>query len=67
MTRTVLVEGVSFDQILRTAERLRCDLIVIATHGHTGLAHALIGSVAENMVRRALCPVLTVRSPGFQG
>ena len=66
-TRTVLAEGAPFDQILRTAERLQCDLIVIATHGHTGLAHALIGSVAENVVRRAPCPVLTVRSPGFPG
>jgi nucleotide-binding universal stress UspA family protein len=66
-TRTVLAEGVPFDQILRTAERLQCDLIVMATHGHTGLAHAVIGSVAENVVRRAPCPVLTVRPPGFHG
>ena len=65
--RTVLAEGAPFDQILQTAERLQCDLIVIATHGHTGLAHVLIGSVAENVVRRAPCPVLTVRPPGFQG
>ena len=65
--RTVLAEGAPFDQILRTAERLRCDVIVIATHGHTGLAHAIIGSVAENVVRRAPCPVLTVRPPGFNG
>ena len=64
-TRTVLAEGVPFDQILQAAERLQCDLIVIATHGHTGLAHAIIGSVAENVVRRAPCPVLTVRPPGF--
>ncbi len=64
-TRTVLAEGVPFDQILQAAERLQCDLIVMATHGHTGLAHAIIGSVAENVVRRAPCPVLTVRPPGF--
>ena len=66
-TRTVLAEGAPFDQILHAAERLQCDLIVIATHGHTGLAHAIIGSVAENVVRRAPCPVLTVRPPGFNG
>ena len=66
-TRTVLAEGTPFDQILQAAERLQCDLIVIATHGHTGLAHAIIGSVAENVVRRAPCPVLTVRPPGFHG
>jgi len=63
---TVLTEGVPFDQILRAAKRLRCDLIVLATHGRTGLAHAIMGSVAENVVRRAPCPVLTVRPPRFQ-
>lgn len=60
---TVLADGVAFDQILRVARRLRCDLIVIATHGRTGLSHVLMGSVAENVVRRAPCPVLTVRPP----
>ena len=60
---TLLAEGVPFDQILRVAKRLRCDLIVIATHGRTGLAHVVMGSVAENVVRRATCPVLTVRPP----
>jgi nucleotide-binding universal stress UspA family protein len=49
---TVLTEGVPFDQILSAAKRLRCDLIVLATHGRTGLAHAIMGSVAENAVRR---------------
>ena len=63
---TVLTEGVPFDQILRAAKRLRCDLIVLATHGRTGLAHAIMGSVAENVIRRAPCPVLTVRPPRFQ-
>lgn len=58
---TVLAEGVAFDQILRVARRLRCDLIVLATHGRTGLAHVLMGSVAEKVVRSASCPVLTVR------
>ncbi len=63
---TVLAEGVPFLQILRAAKRLRCDLIVLATHGRTGLAHALMGSVAENVIRRAPCPVLTVRPPRLQ-
>ena len=62
---SVLAQGVPFDQILRAAKRLRCDLIVLATHGRTGLRHALMGSVAENVVRRAFCPVLTVRPPRF--
>ncbi|HEX6273867.1 MAG TPA: universal stress protein [Polyangiaceae bacterium] len=39
------------------------DLIVIGTHGRTGLSHALLGSVAENVVRHAHCPVLTIRAP----
>ncbi|HEY7677871.1 MAG TPA: universal stress protein [Candidatus Methylomirabilis sp.] len=60
---TVLAEGVPFDQILKVAKRLRCDLTVVATHGRTGLAHVVMGSVAENVVRRATCPVLTVRPP----
>jgi universal stress protein A len=63
---TVLTEGVPFHQIIRAAKRLRCDLIVMATHGRTGLAHAIMGSVAENVLRRAPCPVLTVRPPRFQ-
>jgi len=61
----VLAEGVAFDQILRAAKRLRCDLIVLATHGRTGLKHVLLGSVTENVIRRAPCPVLTVRPRGF--
>ena len=58
---TDLVEGVPVEEILHAARRHRCELIVIATHGRTGLAHVLMGSVAENVVRRAPCPVLTVR------
>jgi nucleotide-binding universal stress UspA family protein len=65
-TRIVLVRGVPFEQILRAAKRLKCDLIVLATHGRTGLRHVLMGSVAENVVRRASCPVLTVRPPKFK-
>ncbi len=63
--RTALAAGVPFQEILRAARRLRCDLIVIATHGRTGLRNVLIGSVAEKVVRRAPCPVLTVRPPGI--
>jgi nucleotide-binding universal stress UspA family protein len=62
---SVVAQGVPFEQILRVAKRLRCDLIVLATHGRTGLRHVLMGSVAENVVRRASCPVLTVRPPRF--
>jgi nucleotide-binding universal stress UspA family protein len=65
-THALVTEGVPFLQILRAAKRLRCDLIVLATHGRTGLIHAVMGSVTENVLRRAPCPVLTVRPPRFQ-
>ncbi len=64
--RSVQVIGVAFEQILQTARRFKCDLIVLATHGRTGLKHVLMGSVAENVVRRAPCPVLSVRPRGFR-
>ena len=62
-THTVLVQGYAPDQIARAAQRLRCDLIVLATHGRTGLTRMLLGSVAEALIRRAPCPVLAFRPP----
>jgi nucleotide-binding universal stress UspA family protein len=47
--------------ILEVAQRDRYDLVVMGTHGRTGLSHLLMGSVAEKVVRQASCPVLTVR------
>jgi nucleotide-binding universal stress UspA family protein len=55
------VEGVPYEAILSEATRLNADLIVMSTHGRSGLAHALIGSVAERVVRQASIPVCTVR------
>jgi nucleotide-binding universal stress UspA family protein len=49
--------------IIERAERAGCDLIVVGTHGRTGLAHLVLGSVAERVVRGASCAVLTVRPP----
>ncbi|BDG10722.1 universal stress protein [Anaeromyxobacter paludicola] len=49
-------------QIVHAARELGCDAIVLGTHGRTGLAHAILGSTAEQVVRRAACPVVTVRS-----
>jgi nucleotide-binding universal stress UspA family protein len=46
---------------VETAKALKMDLIIIATHGHTGLAHVLLGSTTERVVRHAPCPVLVVR------
>ena len=56
----LIVHGTPADAICRIAKRLRADVIVIGTHGRTGLAHALLGSVAERVVRLAGRPVLTV-------
>jgi nucleotide-binding universal stress UspA family protein len=49
------------EAIVRMATENGADLIVMATHGHTGLQHVLLGSVAEKVVRHAPCPVLTIR------
>lgn len=50
-------------EIVRYARSEEVDLIILATHGRTGLAHALIGSVAEKVVQMAPCPVLTIKHP----
>jgi nucleotide-binding universal stress UspA family protein len=54
--------GHPFERILETAVREQVALIVLGTHGRTGLAHAIMGSVAERVVRLASCPVLTVKT-----
>jgi universal stress protein A len=67
--RTVIqavVEGSPKTEIIQYARKQNIDLIVLATHGRTGLAHVIIGSVAETVVRTAPCPVLTVRPEGHQ-
>jgi nucleotide-binding universal stress UspA family protein len=59
----VVVHGVPFHEILETAKTQQVDLIVMGTHGRTGLQHMLLGSVAEKVVRLAPCPVLVARQP----
>jgi len=60
---TGLVEtGIPQDTILNAASSKKCDLIVMGTHGRSGVTHLLLGSVAEKIVRSSTCPVLTVRS-----
>jgi len=54
------LEGSAYQEIVREAREANVDLIVIGTHGRRGLAHAMVGSVAERVVRHASCPVLTV-------
>lgn len=60
---TATEEGIPRDVILDYADHADVDLIVMATHGRTGLEHYLIGSVTEKIVRRSPVPVVTVRSP----
>jgi nucleotide-binding universal stress UspA family protein len=58
-----LVEGDPATEIVRLAAEAGADLIVMGTHGRTGLRHALLGSVAEQVIRKAPCPVLTLKLP----
>jgi nucleotide-binding universal stress UspA family protein len=53
--------GKPYQEILRAAKERKIDLIIMATHGHTGVEHILFGSTAERIVRHATCPVLTIR------
>ena len=59
LTRSAI--GAPFEEILRASNEF--DLVVMGTHGRTGVRHLLLGSVAEKVVRHASCPVLTVRVP----
>ena len=58
--------GVPFLEIVRVAKEKEVDLIVMGTHGRTGLSHALIGSVAEKVVHYVHCPVLSIKHPQYQ-
>ena len=57
---TKIREGTAVKEITQRGLDIGADLIVVGTHGRTGIAHAMLGSVAERVVRRASCPVLTV-------
>ena len=64
----ILKTGKPYVEIIEAATDIDADLIIIATHGHTGIEHLLFGSTAERVVRKAPCPVLTLREPikGFK-
>lgn len=57
-------EGKVWVEICKAAEEEKADIIIIGSHGRTGLSHILIGSTAETVVRHSSCPVLVVRNPG---
>lgn len=61
--QTVIVSGIPYEEIIRKAEEIDASLIVVGTHGRTGLDHLIFGSTAERVVRSAPCPVLTIRLP----
>lgn len=61
--RTIMSTGPAAQVIARVAIEERADLIIIGTHGRGGVSRALLGSVADRVVRTAPCPVLTVRKP----
>jgi nucleotide-binding universal stress UspA family protein/quercetin dioxygenase-like cupin family protein len=62
-----VAEGDAPEEILRLAKALQCDLIVMGTHGRSGLGRLVSGSVAEEVLRNAPCPVLAVRTPPREG
>ena len=59
--RTLLQTGTPYQAIVDTAKAVKAGLIVMSTHGRTGMKHLLLGSTAERVVRTAACPVLTMR------
>lgn len=61
-TQTLLLRGVPHEAIGQAARRCRADLVVMGTHGRTGVSHLVVGSVAARVIATAPCPVLTVRS-----
>jgi nucleotide-binding universal stress UspA family protein len=58
---TFVVPGIPYDEIIKKAEELAADLVVVGTHGRTGLDHVLFGSTAEKVVRKSPVPVMTIR------
>lgn len=65
VTEHRLEEGEPVPEILTVAKEIKADVVVLGTHGRTGLGRLLMGSVAEQVVRKSTCPVLTVKQPGL--
>jgi nucleotide-binding universal stress UspA family protein len=61
--QTTIVSGIPYEEIIRKSEETGASLVVLGTHGRTGLDHLIFGSTAERVVRSAACPVLTIRMP----
>lgn len=56
----MIKHGIDFEEIVKCAKEIQAELIVIATHGRTGIMHSLLGSVAEKVIQHAKCPVLVI-------
>jgi nucleotide-binding universal stress UspA family protein len=56
-----IASGIPYEEIVRTGGDVSADVIIMGTHGRTGMSHLFLGSVTEKVIRRASCPVLTVR------
>lgn len=65
-TSRLMISDTAHGGIVNTAKEENADIIIMGTHGRTGLSHLLLGSVAEKVVRKAYCPVLTVKSTDFK-
>jgi len=61
--QTAIVTGIPYEEIIRKSQEIGASLIVLGTHGRTGLDHIIFGSTAERVVRGSTCPVLTIRLP----
>jgi len=61
--QSAIITGIPYEEIIRKAEEAHTSLIVLGTHGRSGLDRILFGSTAERVVRGAACPVLTIRLP----
>ncbi|HEX2984316.1 MAG TPA: universal stress protein [Ignavibacteriales bacterium] len=55
---SIFKKGVDYEEVVKFSEEAKADLIIIATHGRTGILHTLLGSVAEKVIRYSKCPVL---------
>jgi nucleotide-binding universal stress UspA family protein len=56
-----IASGIPYEEIVRVGQEVAADVIIMGTHGRTGMSHLFLGSVTEKVIRRAPCPVLTVR------
>lgn len=65
--RSIIRTGRAFLEITRVAKEEQVDLIIIASHGHTGVEHIFFGSTAEKVVRKSPCPVMVLRDSGSSG